>query len=76
LAEQGIGRPGLLVCQSAIQLRRLIGPDFVVMSFVAFVTVLFWLSENWAGKDTDDDTAASEDGLNEDERGAKTMVSV
>ena len=47
-----------------------------MISFVAFVTVLFWLSENWAGKDTDEDTATWEDGLNEDESGAKTIMSV
>jgi hypothetical protein len=77
-AEQGVGCPGLLLCHSAIHSRRLLGPDLIGTSpCVAFVTlILFWPSENWAGRDTDEDITICEDELNEEERGAKTMVSV
>jgi hypothetical protein len=39
--------------------------------------MLFWLSEiNCAGKDIDEDVTVCADELKEEERGAKTMVSV
>lgn len=81
-AEHGVGRPGLLFCHSAIQSRRDAGPNLDATSAccVARVTPkLFWLSDGcWGGEDieVEDTTAFCDDTLNEDERGAKMMMSV